>query len=104
MGYNTHRRDSNHKSILKHAEKLGAWVIDLSQTKCGFDALIIYRGKTHIVEIKNPKTIAKTKPIIESLSENELDTMNQIKHRNVSYNIITTKKEIENLLLKIKIS
>jgi Holliday junction resolvase len=52
-----HRRrvDENQKVIVKYLRELGMCVIDLSASGGGvMDLLLCYRGKTWMVEIKNP--------------------------------------------------
>lgn len=46
------RRDANHFDIIQAFRQLGATVIDVSQTPCGFDILVGYGGLTMPVEIK----------------------------------------------------
>lgn len=46
------RRDANHFDIIEGFRRLGATVIDVSQTPCGFDILVGYGGLTMPVEIK----------------------------------------------------
>lgn len=54
-----HRRrktDANQASIVAGLRAIGSCVIDLSASGGGvMDLLVIYRGRTHLVEVKNPK-------------------------------------------------
>lgn len=47
--------DANQPAIVDALRKIGACVIDLSGVGVGvMDLLVIYRGMTHMIEIKNP--------------------------------------------------
>ena len=54
-----HRRrkvDANQSEIVKALQAIGACVIDLSASGKGvMDLLVCYRGKTHMIEVKNMK-------------------------------------------------
>jgi hypothetical protein len=59
------RRDENHKDLLDAARRVGADVIDMASFECGFDALMRFREKIYLVEIKNgkkPKSARKLTP------------------------------------------
>lgn len=48
------RTDANHAKILRVMRDIGAYVVDCSQVGDGFpDALVAYRGKWFLVEIKD---------------------------------------------------
>lgn len=49
------RVDRNQKEIVDALRKVGASVLIVSQLKNCFDILVGYKGKTHIIEIKDGK-------------------------------------------------
>lgn len=51
------KRDANHAEIVAALEKIGCWVIDTSRLGYGMtDLIVMHKGVTRLVEIKNPKT------------------------------------------------
>lgn len=47
------RKDANHREIIRAFESMGASVIDVSDTPCGFDILCGHGGLCIAVEIKD---------------------------------------------------
>ena len=90
--------DRNHREILEEGKAIGAGVIDCRKWGIGFDAIFFYRGKTFIVEIKTPEALPKTGSRSRALTEHEAETQKFCHHYKVPYNIISTKKEIRDLL------
>lgn len=55
MRYRRTRRDANSKAILDAWRGIGASVVDMAAVGGGFpDAVVGYRGRTWLAEIKNP--------------------------------------------------
>lgn len=46
------KRDKNEEELIRAAEKLGAWVISISQP---IDLIVCHRGRLMFVEVKGPK-------------------------------------------------
>ena len=55
----------------------------------GFDGLVIWRGRVHIVEIKNPEYLTK-KGVEAMLTENEKETKRMVEAAGGVYNIWLT--------------
>jgi uncharacterized protein with PhoU and TrkA domain len=85
------RRDTNQAEIVAAAEKIGAACVQQSRT-AGFDILVLYRGKLHVVEIKNGKRWA--------LTPNESKMLDECIRQGVEYNIITSVDEMVEMLNK----
>ena len=73
------KRDKNEPEIVKEFEKLGYHVIRMGRT-AGFDLLVIGKGKTYIVECKNPENIHFTQA--------ELNLQYECESRGVAYHIV----------------
>lgn len=86
--------DSNQSEIVAALRKCGASVIITSQLKNAFDILVLFKGKTHIVEIKD----AKKPPSARKLTEGELKCKALVESQNVKYNVITNVNEAIELL------
>jgi hypothetical protein len=85
--------DTNQTKIIEGLRKVGAYVLPTHQIKNAFDALVCYRGKTFIFEIKNPEYLPKTydrERLVKALSEGETKCMQAIEAVGVKYHIITT--------------
>lgn len=85
------KKDTNQKMIEKDLTGIGASILDTSRLKNCFDLLVGYRGKTYIMEIKNPEYIAKSRTAISYLSDGEKKFMDN--WRGSTYHIVTTSDE-----------
>lgn len=59
------RKDANHSTVLRMAREVGAEVLDLHSLPGGLDALIGYRSKLFLIEIKDgskPRSRRKLTP------------------------------------------
>jgi len=93
--------DENQASIIGAMRSIGAVVILTHQLKNAFDCIVFYRGKTFIVEIKNPAALPKEydrKRLIKALSNGEKKCMEKIEGVGCQYRIITTTEEAIKLL------
>lgn len=48
-----YRKDANHGAIVSTLEALGAGVYDAASDGSPFDAVVFFRGRTYLVEIKD---------------------------------------------------
>jgi len=80
--------DSNQKQIVEALRRVGAMVIHTHQLKNAFDILVVYRGVTTMMEIKDgdklpQKFFKMSKPekdeyLIGLLTDGELKCMNEV--------------------------
>ena len=103
MGMPKHKgsTDKNHKEIITEANAIGAGVIDCRKWPIGFDALMFYRGKIFVVEIKTPKSIPKNGNRSKALTPNESRAQEFCQKYKVPYNIIISPKEIRDMLTEL---
>ena len=81
--------DANQPEIVKHLRQLGAGVIHTHQLKNAFDILVMFRGITYIVEIKQPK---------EKLTPGEEKCKQLVESKGVKYWVITSKEEAQKMI------
>ena len=99
--YSTGKRDANESGIINFYRGVGAFVKQMSET-AGFDLLVVYRGQTVLVEVKDPaKFQKKLNPAVaalKSLTKSELEFSSEVTARNGNYAIVwdieTAKKSI----------
>jgi hypothetical protein len=89
MSY-ANRVDSNSSEIVAAAEKIGATWIQQDRN-AGFDILVLYRGKLHVVEIKHKSTKNR-------LTDNELVMRAECQLQGVDYVVICSVDEMVELL------
>lgn len=80
--------DSNQKQIVEALRRVGAMVIHTHQLKNAFDLLVVYRGVTTMMEVKDGEKLPKkffkmSKPekdeyLIGLLTDGELKCMNEV--------------------------
>lgn len=93
--------DSNQEKIRSAIRSIGAVVIPCGQLANAFDMLVCYRGKTFIMEIKNPQYLPKVydrERLIKALSDGERECMQRIESTGVKYHIICTIDEAIKLI------
>lgn len=83
------RKDTNHAAIVNLFRSYGATVIDCAPLKNAFDLLVIFKGQTHIVEVKSGKG---------KLSEGEIYCKESVEKQGVRYNVIRDFDEALRLL------
>lgn len=85
------RIDGNQASLDKLAADLGAVVIRASVApELGFDRLYAYRGRLHIVEVKD----GGKAPSKRRLTENETRLRDRLEAVGVAYNVIETEADL----------
>jgi hypothetical protein len=57
------RVDGNQALIVRHLRAVGASVLHVHQLKNCFDLLVGYRGRTHLMEIKDPAQPASARKL-----------------------------------------
>jgi hypothetical protein len=90
------KTDTNQAEIVKALRQIGCFVLPTHQLKDAFDILVCYRGKTFIIEIKNPDYLPKEydrERLEKALSDGEKKCMEQIQRTGVQYHIIATVDE-----------
>ena len=93
--------DTNQTAIVEAMRRIGAEVVLTHQLKGAFDCIVCYRGKTFIVEIKNPESLPKVydrERLIKALSTGERECMQRIESTGVKYHIICTIDEAIKLI------
>ena len=93
--------DENQASIIGAMRSIGAFVLLTHQIKNAFDCIAFYRGKTFVIEIKNPERLPKQydrKRLIKELSTGEKKCMEKIEGVGCQYHIITTTDDAIKLL------
>jgi hypothetical protein len=88
--------DSNHAEIVKAMRGIGAYVINTSSLKNAFDCIVFFRGKVHVVEIKD----GTKQPSKQRLTDGEVICKENIEARGCTYNVIKLVEEAFQLLLK----
>jgi len=86
--------DANQAEIVKALRQAGAFVVHTHTLKNAFDILVFYKGKTHIVEIKD----GSKPPSKRKLTEGELKCKAGVESNGVNYNIVNNTKEALNLI------
>jgi hypothetical protein len=86
------RRDSNEAEIVAAIRKIGATWVPMDREQ-GFDGLLLYRGKLHIVEIKHKSTRSH-------LTDNEWQMKFEAERQGCDYNVICSVDELMELLNK----
>lgn len=99
--YTTGRRDKNEKRLVNFWRGIGAFVKQMPES-AGFDCIVVYRGNTALVEIKDPETFAKKltedQAAFLKLTKSEIEFMNEVTTRGGNYHVVwdieTAKKAI----------
>lgn len=78
------RTDANQSEIVSALRKAGAVVIVVSQLKNFCDILVAYRGRIHIMEIKD----GSLPPSARKLTEGELKCKESIESVGCEYNVV----------------
>jgi hypothetical protein len=82
------KRDANEREMVEAWRALGALWIPMGPD-AGFDGLLIFHGKIHIIEVKDTsQTNGRYR-----LTDNEAVMMSIIEHRGAKYTIITNMTE-----------
>ena len=98
MSYNQRNAkvDANQPEIVEQLRRMGAVVLLTHQIKNAFDILVGFRGKTYMMEIKNPKYLPKVydrERLEKALSDGEKECMELFKKVDVPYHIVATIDE-----------
>lgn len=89
------RIDGNQADLDRLAAGLGAVVIRASVApELGFDRLIAFRGRLHIVEVKD----GGKAPSKRRLTENEARLRDRLEAVGVAYNVVETENDLLRLL------
>ena len=90
MARRANKKDSNQAEIERRVKRVGVQVIDTSGLKEDtFDMIVIFRGTTYLVEVKNPDYLPKYFFTSDAQKQNELlDKM-------LTDNELKTKKKCE---------
>jgi hypothetical protein len=83
------RHDANQAEIVAALRSMGATYVQQDRN-AGFDILVLYRGRMHLVEIKSGKRW--------KLTPNELRMQGDAWGQCIPYNVITTPDEMIQLL------
>ena len=93
--------DKNQAAVITAMRRIGAYVLLTHQLKNAFDCVVVYRGKTFLVEIKNPGTLPKVYDrarLEKSLTDGERECMANVEARGVRYHIIASVEEAMEML------
>ena len=85
------RIDNNQNEIVIGLRKFGAVVLITSQLKNCFDILVFYKGKTHVMEIKDGAS--------SKLTDGENEFKAKIENVDVKYNIVRSLSDAVNVLV-----
>lgn len=102
-------KDNNQKEIQKRILLLGGNFIDTSMLKTyTFDIIVMYKGQSFIVEIKNPEGFhkkfsklnedEKKEYLLTRLTPNELKAKKRCEKANVKYHILYSMKCLYDML------
>jgi hypothetical protein len=92
------KQDENHKEIRTAARAMGAGWLDTFQLKNACDAMMVYRGQTVAIEIKD----GQKPPSKQKLSEGEKIFRDHWTGRSGHYAIITSVAELMALMETLK--
>lgn len=81
--------DRNQSEIVSALRKVGAVVVITSQLKNCFDLLVAYRGKLHIMEVKD----GLLPPSARKLTDGELKCKESIESVGCKYNVVLSADE-----------
>jgi len=89
------RTDANQTEIARALRDVGAVFISLTAAPTvGFDALIFFRSRVYVVEIKN----GSLSPSARQLTEGERNRKAQVESAGVKYNVIENVQQALELL------
>lgn len=89
------RVDSNQTEVVKALRSLGAeWIPTSGDPKIGMDGILCFRGKVHLVEIKNGELSASRR----RLTDTEKDRKAQVERAGVKYNVIESVEDALELI------
>ena len=97
MSFRHHKvkKDANHKDIVDALVSLGCAVTDCAALKNEFDILVGYKGKLHIMEIKDgnkPKSARK-------LTDGELKCMDKYSKVGIKYNVVLSVEDAIKIIM-----
>jgi hypothetical protein len=88
--------DANQKHIVDALRAAGAYVLHTHQLKNAFDILVGFRGKTYVMEIKNPEKLKKAysyEDLEKSLTDGERKCKDEFAAVGVTYHIVASVEE-----------
>lgn len=91
--------DRNQPEIVLALRKLGATVLIVAQLKNAFDLLVGYKGKLHIMEIKDGELI----PSKRRLTDGEEKCKSGFKRAGIPYHIVESIKDALDIVLERKL-
>ena len=85
--YAGHRKDGNHATVAQHCRSAGMHVLDTAQYGAPVDLMVVHRGVTAWVEIKDPSKASKKKQAnpIMLLTDDEFDVANGVMEKGGCY-------------------
>jgi hypothetical protein len=90
MARRANRKDANHAAIARLLQQVGAHVIDAAAAPTlGFDLLVVYRGRTYIMEVKD----GSKPPCERQLTENERAQQAALARHGVGYHVVLSEDD-----------
>jgi hypothetical protein len=90
MTRRANRKDANHAAIAQLLRQIGAHVIDAAAAPTlGFDLIVVYRGRTYIIEIKD----GSKPPCERHLTPNEQEQQAALERHGVKYHVVLSKDD-----------
>jgi len=90
------RVDANQPEIVQALRNIGCVVIIVSQLKNAFDILVAYRGKLHVMEIKDGSKTASQK----QLTLGEISCKKALENVGVQYNVVESVSDAIKIVTK----
>jgi hypothetical protein len=99
MARRANRKDANHAAIAQLLRQVGAHVIDAAVAPAlGFDLLVVYRGRTYIMEVKD----GSKPPCERQLTPNEQEQQAALERHGVKYHVVLSEDEALRVIGAIK--
>jgi hypothetical protein len=99
MARRANRKDANHAAIVRLLQQVGAHVIDAAAAPTlGFDLLVVYRGRTYIMEIKD----GSKPPCERQLTPNEQEQQAALARHGVEYHVVLSEDDALRVIGAIK--
>jgi hypothetical protein len=91
MARRANRKDANHAAIAQLLRQIGAHVIDAAAAApvLGFDLLVVYRGQTYIMEVKD----GSKPPSERQLTPNEQEQQAALTRHGVMYHVVLSEDD-----------
>jgi hypothetical protein len=99
MARRANRKDANHAAIARLLQQVGAHVIDAAVAPAlGFDLLVVFRGQTYIMEIKD----GSKPPCERQLTPNEQEQQAALAWHGVKYHVVLSADDALKVIGAIK--